>query len=217
MAASPVSLLLFSTAYRYYSEVTMVKVAVMLADGVEESEAIVVIDLLRRSSDIFSVMTFSIMGHKEIHSSHGITFMADELFDQNVISGYDMIFLPGGGVGTKNLNAFMPLRAMLQQFAKDGKTLAAICAAPFVLYSAGVLAGKSFTCYPGFEDKIDNGGSFRPDLPVVQDGEIFTSRGMGTAIDLGLALTMRFGGTTAAWKMYDQIVYMNTDYRNRID
>ncbi len=193
------------------------KVAVMLADGVEESEAIVVIDLLRRSSDIFSVTTFSIMGHKEIHSSHDITFMADELFDENVISGYDMIFLPGGGKGTQNLAAFKPLHKLLQQFAKDGKTLAAICAAPYVLFTAGVLDGKQFTCYPGFEEKINNGGSFRPDLPVAQDDEIFTSRGMGTAIDLGLALTMHFGGTSSAMKMYDQIVYMNEDYRNRID
>ena len=195
----------------------MVKVAVMLADGVEESEAIVVIDLLRRSSDIFSVTTFSIMGQKEIHSSHNITFMADELFDENVVSSYDMIFLPGGGKGTQNLAAFKPLHKLLKQFAESGKTLAAICAAPFVLFTAGVLDGKQFTCYPGFEDKINNGGSFRPDLPVAQDGEIFTSRGMGTAIDLGLALTMHFGGTSAAMKMYDQIVYMNTDYQNRID
>lgn len=195
----------------------MVKVAVMLADGVEESEAIVVIDLLRRSSDIFSVTTFSIMGKKEIHSSHNITFMADELFDENVVSSYDMIFLPGGGKGTQNLAAFKPLHKLLKQFAESGKTLAAICAAPFVLFTAGVLDGKQFTCYPGFEKKINNGGSFRPDLPVAQDGEIFTSRGMGTAIDLGLALTMHFGGTSAAMKMYDQIVYMNTDYQNRID
>ena len=195
----------------------MVKVAVMLADGVEESEAIVVIDLLRRSSDIFSVTTFSIMGKKEIHSSHNITFMADELFDENVVSGYDMIFCPGGGKGTQNLAAFKPLHKLLKQFAESGKTLAAICAAPFVLFTAGVLDGKQFTCYPGFEKKINNGGSFRPDLPVAQDGEIFTSRGMGTAIDLGLALTMHFGGTSAAMKMYDQIVYMNTDYQNRID
>lgn len=195
----------------------MVKVAVMLADGVEESEAIVVIDLLRRSSDIFSVTTFSIMGKKEIHSSHNIIFMADELFDENVVSSYDMIFLPGGGKGTQNLAAFKPLHKLLKQFAESGKTLAAICAAPFVLFTAGVLDGKQFTCYPGFEKKINNGGSFRPDLPVVQDGEIFTSRGMGTAIDLGLALTMHFGGTSAAMKMYDQIVYMNTDYQNRID
>jgi 4-methyl-5(b-hydroxyethyl)-thiazole monophosphate biosynthesis len=115
------------------------------------------------------------------------------------------------------LAAFKPLHKLLKQFAESGKTLAAICAAPFVLFTAGVLDGKQFTCYPGFEKKINNGGSFRPDLPVVQDGEIFTSRGMGTAIDLGLALTMHFGGTSAAMKMYDQIVYMNTDYQNRID
>ena len=150
----------------------------MLADGFEETEAIAVIDVLLRAK--VNVTTMSISGKLDVVGSHEIVVKADEIFDQNKALKYDLIFLPGGGLGTKNLCACKSLIEVLRDFAKKDKIIAAICAAPTVLNCAGLLSGKQFTCYPGFEQNID--GVFKTDK-VVQDGNIFTSRGMGTAID----------------------------------
>ena len=94
--------------------------------------------------------------------------------------------MPGGGVGTKNLKACEELSKLLVSHNAKGGRIAAICAAPSVLGAAGLLEGRHATCHPGFEEKLT--GAITSEDAVVVDGNIITSRGMGTAIDFGLAI-----------------------------
>ena len=98
-----------------------------------------------------------------------------------------MLVLPGGGPGSDRLDADERIKQLLQQMAEKGKYTAAICAAPKVLKSAGLLEGKGVTCYPGVLKQSDVPG-LDTNQSVVQDGNVVTSRGPGTAMDFALAL-----------------------------
>ena len=160
----------------------MEKVCVFLADGFEEIEGLTVVDLLRRAGE--TVEMISIMGRKEIDGAHAIRVIADSLYEEADFTNAKMLVLPGGMPGTLHLGAYEPLTQMLKEWNKEGKNLAAICAAPSILAELGILDGKKGTSYPGFGTKIEN----FVDAPVVVDGNVITSRGLGAAIDFGLAL-----------------------------
>ena len=162
----------------------MAKVLAFLAVGFEEVEAIAVIDLLRRAR--IETDTVSIKDDKEVLSSHKIPVKADILFDEADFDNADVIFLPGGGVGTENLYACEKLKEKILEYDSEGKKLVAICAAPSVYGRMGLLSGKKATCYPGFEDKLYK--AIPTGSRVEVDGNYITSKGMGTAIDLGLEL-----------------------------
>ena len=137
---------------------------------------------------VFDVVTVSIMDKKTVMSAQKVEVVADTMFADNDYSKADVLFLPGGP-GTKGLEAHEGLVAVLKKHFADGKQLAAICAAPSVFGHLGFLEGKQATCFPGFEGEL-RGAQFVPER-VVCDGNIVTSRGMGTAIDLGLCLVGR--------------------------
>ena len=160
----------------------MKKAYIFLANGHEEVEALMVVDLLRRAG--ITIETVSITGDKMVTSSHNVTYQADRLFEEVEGSMADLVVLPGGLPGTTNLLAFEPLMNMVKAHNEAGKLVAAICAAPSVLAELGILDGKKGTSYPGFGTKIEN----FVDAPVVVDGNVVTSRGLGAAIDFGLAL-----------------------------
>ena len=165
----------------------MVKVAVMLAQGFEEIEALTVVDVLRRAN-----ITCDMVGFEEqVTGSHAIQVRADRVFDGD-LSDYDMIVLPGGMPGSAHLRDNQALIQELQSFEQVGKKLAAICAAPIVLERAGLLEGRKFTCFPGVEEQIAS-GEHQTDLVVV-DGNIVTSRGAGTALAFAYALVDLLGG-----------------------
>lgn len=162
----------------------MAKVYTFLADGCEMVEALAVVDVLRRAG--IDTVTVSVSDRHEVLSSHKVVLQADTLFEDNDYKDADVLFLPGGMPGTKNLEAHQGLVALLKQHNEQGKLLAAVCAAPSVYGHLGFLKGKKATCYPGFEKDLI-GAEYVPDR-VVKDGNIITSRGMGTAINLGLKL-----------------------------
>ena len=163
----------------------MSKVYTFLADGHEMVEALAVVDILRRAK--VEVVTVSIKDTREIMSAHKVGIIADTLFEDNDYSDGDVVFLPGGMPGTLNLEAHEGLKNLINEYNHKGKYLAAICAAPSIFGHMGMLAGKRATCYPGFEkDLLD---AEHTGARVEKDGNIITSKGMGTAIDLGLALT----------------------------
>ena len=152
----------------------MKKVFAFLADGFEEVEALAVIDLLKRAK-IDTVMV-SIMDTLTVTGAHKIQVIADKLYSEIDYKEADLLFLPGGGTGTKNLKAHKELAAALLDFAADeNKRIAAICAAPSVLGSLGILKGKKATCYPGFEEQL-LGAEVVTD-GVVTDGRITTAKG----------------------------------------
>lgn len=162
----------------------MSKVCCFLADGCEEVEALSVVDILRRGG--IETVLVSVMGRKEIVSSHNIHIIADELIEDIDFDKVDMIFLPGGIPGTPNLKANELLCSKIKEFNDKNKLLAAVCAAPSIYGELGILKGKKATCYPSFEDKLE-GAVYVPDR-VVTDGNITTSRGLGTSLELGLRL-----------------------------
>ena len=153
----------------------MSKAVVFFAEGTEECEALLVVDLLRRAK--VDVTVASASGSREILSSHKIRITADALAEEVDYSDVDLVVLPGGIPGTPNLAANKTVTDTCTAFAKSGKKVAAICAAPSVLASLGLLEGKNATAHAGFQDKL--AGAHVLDAEVVVDGNITTSYGLG--------------------------------------
>jgi protein deglycase len=168
----------------------MKKIACMLADGFEETEALETVDILRRAG--FHVDLVSI--EKEIvRGSHDIKVVSDRLIREDLID-YDMIFLPGGLPGATNLKADHRVLDLLRQFDKKGKWIAAICAAPSVLAAAGIIEGRKLTSYPiSAGDRTYDGAEYLEDLVVV-DKNMVTSRGVATVPQFALTLVNLLGG-----------------------
>lgn len=181
----------------------MKKVAVLLADGFEEIEALTVVDILRRAS--VYVDTVSITDEYKVRGSHGINVQTEDLFDEVNFVEFDMIVLPGGMPGTINLDEHLGVKRVVEDYVTSGKYVAAICAAPSILGGMGLLKGKRAACYPSVEDKLS--GAVISRLPVVQDGNIITSRGMGTAIDFALKLTEILFDREKAEELAASIIY----------
>jgi len=163
----------------------MKQIAVHLAEGFEEIEAITIIDVLRRAE--FKVITVSVSGKKQVTGSHHITVFADQLFEETDYSLFDMLVLPGGMPGAKNLNGHKGLRQQIETFNGKKKPLAAICAAPFVFGNMGILKQKEAVCYPGYESYL--AGATIKTTPVAVSGNIITARGVGAALKFALKIT----------------------------
>lgn len=162
----------------------MKKIFIHFADGFEEIEALAPVDILRRAG--CDVTIVSMMRRKEVTSSRGVKIIADKLFEEMNYAEADMLVLPGGMPGSKNLDEHQGLKDKIVEAHKSGKWIAAICAAPMVLGHLGLLKGKKATCYPGNEpDLLDatfTGAS------VEKDGNIITAKSAGVSVKFGLAL-----------------------------
>ena len=166
----------------------MASVLIPLAQGCEELEAVTIIDLLRRAG---LEVTSAGLDNEIVKASRGVSLVPDTNLTAALQQDYDMIVLPGGLPGADHLDNDSRLRERIIKMADKGKYVAAICAAPKVLANAGVLKGKKATCYPGVLDALDikSEGS-----AVVEDGNIITSRGPGTAMDFALTLIEKLVG-----------------------
>ena len=181
----------------------MRSVYVFCADGFEEVEGLTAVDLLRRAG--VSVTMVSIMGRTKITGARNISVNTDILIE-DIKEEADMLVLPGGMPGTLQLKEHAGLCRLLNQAEKKEKHIAAICAAPSVLGELGMLKGKRACCYPSFEEKLNClEVSYEP---VVTDGRITTSRGMGTAVRFSLELVSVLYGKEKADEIAESIVYM---------
>lgn len=163
----------------------MPKVLVPLAQGLEEIEAVTIIDVLRRGE--VEVITAA-LEDQPVTASRGTVLLADTTLDQVLDETFDMIALPGGLPGADHLEQDVRLRELLQRHAKNGQWTAAICAAPKVLGRAGLLDGRSATHYPGALDAADFPDATLSSAPVLVDATIVTGRGPGAAMDFALQL-----------------------------
>lgn len=169
----------------------MPRVLVPLAQGCEELEAVTVIDLLRRAG--IEVVTAGLAAGP-VRASRGVVLLPDTTLDQVAGEDFDMIALPGGLPGADHLDGDPRIRQLLQRAAAAGRYTAAICAAPKVLASAGLLEGRQATAYPGVLDRLDLPKTEILQRAVVTDGHVVTSRGPGTAMDFALELIERLLG-----------------------
>ncbi len=182
----------------------MKNVVVFLADGFEECEGLLVVDLLRRAG--VNVITASIMGKPDILSSHNVALRADALVEDVDFGAADMIVLPGGLPGTTYLGESQIVREKCLEFAASGKYVAAICAAPSVLAELGLLEDKPATCHPNFEGKMC--GAVVTQESVTVAGNIITGRGLGAGIPFALKLIEILVDKEAAAKVGAAICYV---------
>ena len=176
------------------------KALMILTDGFEEIEAITPIDLLRRAN--IEVVTAG-LERDTVTGRQGVRIFTDALLEQTT-GLFDALILPGGP-GFKTLAGSDMVLQTVQGYYKDGVLCCAICAAPKVLSDAGILKGKTYTCYPGISKEIAN--AHYVDREVVKDGTIITSAGPGTAIRFSLAIIAALAGEEKAGEIKNQIIF----------
>lgn len=184
----------------------MAKVMILLAEGLEEVEALTPIDLLRRAGA--QVDTIAVADEAEIKGAHEVRIITDKVIkdiSNADLETYDACILPGGAPGYKNLQASSEVKNIVLEMNKSGKLVAAICAAPTVLGSYGLLEGKNACCYPGMEEGML--GAKATTNKVECAGNIITSRGAGTAIDFSLAIVEYLFDKEKADALAKNIVY----------
>jgi 4-methyl-5(b-hydroxyethyl)-thiazole monophosphate biosynthesis len=180
----------------------MKRVLVPLAEGFEEIEAVAIIDILRRAG--IEVVAAGV-GGRRVTGSHGITVECDVRIEDCSAEGTDAVALPGGMPGAANLGGSGAVRGLLDGVWKAGGMVAAICAAPTVLNSMGLLEGKAATSHPEHAHQMTR-CDYRQDRVVV-DGTVVTSRGAGTAIEFAAELVRRLAGPDKAKDILTRIVH----------
>ncbi|KYJ86451.1 DJ-1 family glyoxalase III [Sulfurovum riftiae] len=170
----------------------MASVLLPLAKGFEELEAVALTDVMRRGGiEVRLAYLEDELQSDLVLGANGITIKADTSIKNVISDDFDMMVLPGGWGGTYALAENARVIELLQEF-KAKKVVGAMCAAPFALKKAGVL-GERYTAYPGAVEEIDHPG-YVADEKVVEDGNVLTSQGPGTAVCFGLAIVRRLVG-----------------------
>ena len=172
----------------------MSQVTVHLAEGFEEIEAVTIIDVLRRAG--IDVIIVSITGKSVVKGAHNIELKADLLFEEVDYLKGDMMILPGGMPGSKNLNEHKGLKSQIIKYQTSEKYLAAICAAPIVFGNLGILNGKNVVCYPGYEAQMV--GAKVQTVSCITDKNIITGRGVGAALKFSLEIVRILSGEELA-------------------
>ncbi len=170
----------------------MTKVLVPLAQGCEELEAVTIIDLLVRAG--VDVITASLDHNKVITCSRGVQIIAQVPLESILDESFAMVVLPGGQPGADHLEQDKRILSLLRTTVEAGGIIGAICAAPKVLVTAGLLNGRQATSYPGVIDIQPAQGMSYINKSVVDDGNVITSRGPGTAMDFALTLIEKLKG-----------------------
>ncbi len=174
-----------------------------LAEGLEEIEAIVPLDVMRRAGlDVTTVY----IKEKTVTGSHSIQIVADKSIEEITGKDFDAVVCPGGMPGSDNLNNDQRVISLVQEIYENGKYVAAICAAPRVLFKAGVLKNKKATCFPGTEKLFDNTVT-HVNKPVVVDGKVITAIGAGAAYLFAFSLLVSFLGNEKALELKKKMRY----------
>ena len=175
-------------------------VTVFFAEGFEEIEALMPLDILRRAGlDVKSVS----IGERTVTGSHGIPVVCDCLYSEIDLDNIELLILPGGMPGSLNLDKSDFVDKAIAKVSQNGGRIAAICAAPLILGRRGLLKGKKATCYPGFEDELI--GAHTVSDSFVTDGNITTARGMGVALNFAKELVRLMLGDSAKEKISKSI------------
>ncbi len=167
---------------------------VWLADGVEEIEAVTVLDVLRRAG--IEALGMALGDALEVRASRGVRLLADCPWDAARVASADLLVAPGGMGGMQALRDDVRVTDALRDAVAEGRCVAALCAGPLVLARAGILQGRRATCYPGLEGDLS--GAIPQTDPVVRDGPVITSRGPATAMAFAVELVRALCGAEVA-------------------
>ncbi len=178
----------------------MKRVLCLVADGVEETELVAPVDILRRAG--VEVVTASLTGRRRVAGKHGIVIETDALLADLAVREFDALVLPGGPA-VKTLREEGEAAALAKAFGQEGKPVAAICAAPLLLHDAGLLDGKRHTAHLTTCAELPRA---EIDQRVVVDGNLITSRGAGTAIEFGLAVAAHLVGAAKSGEVAEAIM-----------
>lgn len=173
----------------------------LLTDGFEDIEALETLDILRRAG--LRAKTVGISA-KAVKSSHNVTVMCDIAFEDTDFSDMRMLILPGGP-GHTAFSESDKVQKLITSAYEKGLYIAAICASPSVIGKMGLLKGKRFTCFPGFEDLV-KGGIYSPEK-VVSDGQFITAKGAGAASEFGFEIVTLFKGERISSELKKQMQY----------
>ena len=178
-------------------------VNILLADGFEESEALVPADLLRRAG--VEVALVGVDGG-QVAGAHGITVAADKTLKELDREQVELLMLPGGLGGVEAIRKSAAAMELIQYCVSQGRWVAAICAAPTVLAQLGITDGKQAVCYPGMEDQM-GAAQVQKGSPVVADGRVITGEAAGAAFDFGLKLVEALRGAECARQVKNAVYY----------
>lgn len=181
----------------------MKKVVVFLADGFEEGEALLVVDILRRAR--VEVVMASVKGRLEVISSRYIHILADALVEEIDFSTVDMVVLPGGRLGTENLSKCEIVKEQCKRFTENGY-VAAICAAPSILSGLGLIKEKKATCHPDFENRMAETVVVNESTAI--DGNIITGQGLGAIFPFAFELVRILADEQMVEKIKKDICFM---------
>ncbi|HEX2882636.1 MAG TPA: DJ-1 family glyoxalase III [Polyangiaceae bacterium] len=170
------------------------RVLVVLAPGAEEMEVAIVVDVLRRAK--IGVVLAGLDGVEPVTCSRQLVIKPDAAFNQSA-GPFDALVLPGGAPGAKRLAESAAVGQLLKDFEHSGRLVGALCAAPTALQAHGVFAGRRMTSYPSFHAQLAAHGAIEQQR-VVQDGNLITSQGPGTAFEFALAIVAKLVGADRA-------------------
>lgn len=180
----------------------MKKAFVLLANGYEEIEALMPVDVLRRAG--LDVSIVSISEESLVTGAHNISVKSDLFLDDVDADNGDLLILPGGMPGASNLMENEEVKSLITSFYEKKKWLAAICAAPMILGEMGLLQGKKATCFPGFEKHLKGAEVVKES--AITDGHIITGRGIGAAMEFSLEIVRNLLGVDVANKLAKEMV-----------
>lgn len=180
----------------------MKKVFVLLANGYEEIEALMPVDVLRRAGLDVSIVSTS--EESFVTGAHNISVKSDLFLNDVDADNGDLLILPGGMPGASNLLENEKVKSLITSFYEKKKWLAAICAAPMILGEMGLLEGKKATCFPGFEKHLKGAEVVKES--AITDGHIITGRGIGAAMEFSLEIVRNLLGVDVANKLGKEMV-----------
>lgn len=181
----------------------MKRALIPIADGCEEMEAIITADVLRRAD--FDVVLAGLHGTDPVTASRGVRILPDAPWETLDLLSFDILIIPGGARGADALSRHDGVQEALRVFDIEEKWIGAICAGPRALHTAGILAGRAFTCYPGAEEKINRPD--RSDEPVVTDRNLITAQGPGIAFAFALKIIELLENSAAADRVRSGLLY----------
>jgi protein deglycase len=181
----------------------MARILIIVAPGAEETETMTVADILVRAGQ--EVTIAGVQGTR-FAGSRGLPMAADIELDSVQHGDFDLVYLPGGLPQAEACRDDERIQAIIGQRLAAEQPLAIICASPIALLPQGLAKGRRLTCFPGMRDKLEAGGAQWQNQAVVQDGQLCTSQGPGTAMAFGLHLAMLLAGEEVARTVAEQML-----------